>query len=246
MQVMQLVRDILRNARFLARRDVSQNGEQELLLSALPERGTFLEIGAGHPVALSNTWRLAKRGWIGVSYDAQSRLRFVWRIFRPRSDFRPFAVTTTRLDHVALHRFPESWWGMSTLDADRAEIVAEQHGIRMERVVVPARYVGAVWLEFVDDFRRAPDLLHLDVEGMDVDLLSELLRVIEGTPLPRFILIETLDGRALPAAVEREFDEVGRRGPSVLLAARGSSTEQVHDAGGATGRLQEPGPPGGD
>jgi FkbM family methyltransferase len=40
--------------------------EQTLVSSYLPVTGFFVEVGAFHPVALSQTWQLERRGWDGL------------------------------------------------------------------------------------------------------------------------------------------------------------------------------------
>ncbi|WP_084786429.1 FkbM family methyltransferase [Mastigocladopsis repens] len=50
----------------------SQFGEDRYLLEKidLPQKGVFVDIGAGHPIYLSNTYFFEKNGWKGVCIDA--------------------------------------------------------------------------------------------------------------------------------------------------------------------------------
>lgn len=218
----QLLHDVARNIRFLFRTDTSQNGEQALLLGALPRQGLFLEIGCGHPVALSNTWALWRRGWSGTSYDAQQHLRPLWSLFRPGADFRQMAVMDRSVETAELFRFPAEWWVMSTADPSRATLVNERFGLTVDRLSVPARHIHNVWLDFVADHGAAPDLLHLDAEGLDVALLTSLFDLLPDTEIPQFVFIELMSGKSLPDSVLAQYREIGRVHSSALLRSRRS------------------------
>jgi FkbM family methyltransferase len=53
----------------------SQFGEDRYIYEHinLPEQGTFVDVGAGHPISLSNTYFFEKNGWMGVCIDADPR-----------------------------------------------------------------------------------------------------------------------------------------------------------------------------
>ena len=50
----------------------SQFGEDRYIYKNidLPEKGVFVDVGAGHPIYLSNTYFFEKNGWTGVCIDA--------------------------------------------------------------------------------------------------------------------------------------------------------------------------------
>ena len=53
----------------------SQFGEDRYIYNNidLPEKGIFVDIGAGHPIYLSNTYFFEKNGWTGVCIDADPK-----------------------------------------------------------------------------------------------------------------------------------------------------------------------------
>ena len=63
----------------------AMEGEDKILLDLLPERGTYLDIGAHHPFWGSNTALLYLRGWFGVNVDKKGKWQF--KLFRPRDKF---------------------------------------------------------------------------------------------------------------------------------------------------------------
>jgi hypothetical protein len=50
----------------------SQFGEDRYIYTNinLPDKGVFVDVGAGHPIYLSNTYFFEKNGWTGVCIDA--------------------------------------------------------------------------------------------------------------------------------------------------------------------------------
>jgi hypothetical protein len=50
----------------LARAVFREEFEQALVAEYLPAKGFFVEVGAFHPVFLSQTWMLEQRGWDGL------------------------------------------------------------------------------------------------------------------------------------------------------------------------------------
>ena len=75
--------------KLLLRRSVissySQFGEDAVLQHLLKKStGTFVDIGAYHPVLYSNTYAFYRRGWSGIVIDPNPRFKKLYRLFRPR------------------------------------------------------------------------------------------------------------------------------------------------------------------
>jgi len=56
----------------------SQAGQDDWILSHIP-KGTYLEIGASHPVNINNTMALEQRGWTGISIDIDNQCEQLWK-----------------------------------------------------------------------------------------------------------------------------------------------------------------------
>src|SRR5687768_4236742 len=69
-----------------ARASYSQFGEDGVLdwLTREWKPGFFVDIGAYHPIALSNTYALYLKGWRGINIEARPEVRQEFDIFRPR------------------------------------------------------------------------------------------------------------------------------------------------------------------
>src|SRR4051812_40394323 len=71
----------------------SQDGEDMLIWSLLRgTTGTYIDVGAYHPVLYSNTYGLYRKGWKGIVIDANDRFRPLYRLLRPRDRFIHAAV----------------------------------------------------------------------------------------------------------------------------------------------------------
>lgn len=44
--------------------------------------GTYLEIGASHPVDINNTFLIEKNGWDGISIDIDNQCESIWKLKR--------------------------------------------------------------------------------------------------------------------------------------------------------------------
>ena len=55
----------------------SQAGQDEWVLSHI-KQGYYVEIGASHPVNISNTYLLEQNGWDGISIDIDNQCEEIW------------------------------------------------------------------------------------------------------------------------------------------------------------------------
>ncbi len=65
-----------------------------LIDTGMVPRGTFLDIGANHPVELSNTYALEQQGWSGVLVDNDSVVMDLCTAARPKTPFWRIDATT--------------------------------------------------------------------------------------------------------------------------------------------------------
>jgi hypothetical protein len=56
----------------------SQSGQDLWVLSKVPI-GTYLEIGASHPIDINNTYLLEQNGWSGISIDIDDQCQQLWK-----------------------------------------------------------------------------------------------------------------------------------------------------------------------
>lgn len=56
----------------------SQAGQDKFVLDIIGTKGTYLEIGASHPVYINNTYLLELNGWTGLSIDIDDSNKVAW------------------------------------------------------------------------------------------------------------------------------------------------------------------------
>lgn len=200
---------------FVAKGDSSQYGEEALIISTVNHFGskTYLEIGAHQPIKCSNSWKLYKKGWRGLCIDPQENFKINWKIFRPRDIFLTVAISPIESDFVRFFDFERRVNLVSTIDP----VFAEEwiaNGFECSERLVPALTPKQVLEKFQLEFKCEPDLIMIDVEGMDYLLLEEFLKIIKST---RWILFE--DHKKIPLDfLSPDFAVSGRAGPSVLVS----------------------------
>jgi FkbM family methyltransferase len=172
------------------------------LLLDSPSSGFYVDVGANHPIAGSNTFELYRLGWRGLTIDGSPRMIALQRAIRPRdtavcavvsdeerdavfTEFASSAVSSLHAGHVAAWR-------------QRSAVVAERH-VRTSTLAslcrehgVPARF----------------ELLSVDVERHDYEVLAshdfDAFR-------PRLVIVEVLDDATRQSS----------RAVAALLASKG-------------------------
>jgi FkbM family methyltransferase len=145
------------------RRFHGQFGEDRWVFHHLapPDQGVFVDVGAGHPVALSNTYFFERNGWTGLCIDADpvqyERLRrrrasVEWaaiardegavKLYAGRS--ATYSTTVPRSEFHGLVRVPLRT--IVEVPAVRLETLLQRHGI------------------------RHIDLMSIDVEGVEIEV----------------------------------------------------------------------------
>jgi FkbM family methyltransferase len=162
-----------RKAGIYYKRSYSQCGE-DLIVSFVLEtlgitRPRYLDLGAPHPYYLNNTYLFYRRGARGVNVEADPR--FAARLARARK--RDVTLNVGVGPEAGVLEFHIlSVPTLSTFSIQEAKRYTEQFGYRIERTVqVPVRTFGQLVNEY---FEAVPDLVSLDVEGLDLPILRSI------------------------------------------------------------------------
>ncbi len=164
----------------------SQVGEDRILHTIIGyySNGFYVEVGCNHPQAYSNTFNLYKRGWRGITIDANEALVLKHRKLR-KQDISVCAVISDNEQEVIFTDFEDSL--VSSLDQAHVDEYRETRTIKSQRSV------KALTLNQILKSHEASyhfDLLSIDVEGHDFEVLSSLdLHIYR----PKLIVIEMHD-----------------------------------------------------
>ena len=138
----------------------AQNGEDRWLSDnwstlGLPDKGIFVDVGAGDGVRISNTLWLEERGWTGLLIEPDAR-HFASILENRRANFAPIAVGSHNRPFC---RFTEDaeYSGFLRTDGDM--------------VIVPISGLNSV-LDFYDIPRI--DVLSIDTEGTELEVWGTL------------------------------------------------------------------------
>jgi FkbM family methyltransferase len=150
----------------------SQFGEDMVVRALLGDRthGTFVDVGAHHPVYYSNTYYFYRRGWRGLNIDALPNSMDAFRVLRPEDQNVEACVAPTSGETVTLYRFEDT--ALTTIDP----AAARSHEASGKRLL-DARAMTCVTLgECLDRYLpgRPIDFLSIDVEGLDEAILRSL------------------------------------------------------------------------
>lgn len=147
----------------------SQNGEDLFLLNLFRligiEKPSYLDLGAYHPINISNTALFYSLGCRGVNIEANPILMPAFDKERPEDTNINVAIATT-MGELTMYLGHDRGGATNSLDIDEF--------YRHNKVVEEKIKVSAVTLGFaVENYcgGKYPDLLLTDIEGLDSDVL---------------------------------------------------------------------------
>jgi len=166
----------------------AQNFEDVLLWRALGSvpGGTYVDVGAGHPVHNSVTKLFSDAGWSGLNVEPLPQLAAALEADRPRDVTVHGAVTAAEVSEVKL-TVVEDWDELSTISAARSEELTAG-GRRVAQVAVPAvRLDDALKAAGIEEIH----FLKIDVEGAELDVLQTIDLTVWR---PWVIVVEVVSG----------------------------------------------------
>lgn len=141
----------------------SQFGEDRWIFEHinLPENGVFVDVGAGHPVHLSNTYFFERNGWTGLCIDADPTQYEVLKRQRANVEWSAISPEEGEIE------FSQSYLPELSSTLSRSEYNKWMKVSLKETIQVPS-----VRLEtLLEKYRIAEiDLLDIDVEGTELEV----------------------------------------------------------------------------
>jgi FkbM family methyltransferase len=127
--------------------------------------GTYIDIGAGHPVADNVSFFFYERGWHGIVVEPQQKLIALYERLRPR-DARVCSLIGTRNGPADFHVF-DAFHGLSTTSAKHAA-AAKALGAGCTTIQMPTISLAELCKQHAV---TTVDFLKVDVEGAEADVL---------------------------------------------------------------------------
>lgn len=130
--------------------------------------GFYVDIGAFHPVYLSNTYHFYCKGWRGINIDAQPESMELFKVLRPKDINLELCLSSEEKD-VTFFTFEQSPY--NTINPDVAEEVIHQKQISLvKKYDLKARTLKSVLGEYLPHNTKI-DLMSIDVEGVDEEII---------------------------------------------------------------------------
>jgi FkbM family methyltransferase len=151
-------------------RSYSQWGEDSVISQFLHSKtGSYIDIGSGHPIKGNNTYFLYQRGWTGILIDPILHNSKLSKKYRHKDVFYKTIVSNKNGN--------EQFWefrnyGLSTSDPVRASLLLKQGEALNARYDVTAISLNEILNEYLATNNDAPELLSVDVEGLELQVLE--------------------------------------------------------------------------
>ena len=149
-----------------SRASFSQFGEDILcgFFFSREYRGYYVDVGAFHPMSLSNTYDFYRRGWRGVAIDANPDVAALFARFRP-DDVYIHSAVGEKEGQIEMALFAE---GAFNCSADQMANVPEDVRRTARIVQVPLKTLASI---LAAQNVREIDFLNIDCEGNDLKVL---------------------------------------------------------------------------
>ncbi|MBS1497272.1 MAG: FkbM family methyltransferase [Bacteroidetes bacterium] len=171
-----------------SRASFAQVGEDSILYFLFNSVGinkiSYLDIGANSPVVGNNTYAFYLSGSRGVCIEPDPTLFKKLKSVRKKDTCLNMGIGFNEESAADFYIFKTTGW--NTFSKEEAEL-RRASGAQYEKVIqVPLKNINTIIPQY---FTTAPDLISIDVEGLDLDILQSL---DFGKFSPKVLLVETL------------------------------------------------------
>lgn len=151
----------------------AQEGEDLILRrliqeGVLPEKGIYIDVGCNHPMRLSNTYILYRKGWRGIVIDPNTMLCELFEQHRPYDTVFNLGIDETPSE-LTYYKFANN--AINTFDAQIAKENSEKQNATCTTETIQVRPLAEI--EEIQNLSSV-DMLSIDVEGMDLNVLKSL------------------------------------------------------------------------
>ncbi len=170
-----------------------QNGEDIFATNFFDKshKGTYIDVGAHHPIRFSNTHLLYLAGWRGINIDPLPGSMDIFKKERP-DDVNLELCISEHTGDIRYYSFEEPAY--NTLSETRAnEIISHGYSKLNSTITVKSKTLSSVLDNYLPA-NRDIDLMTIDVETMELGVLRSNNW---SKFLPKLIIIESLSSKSL-------------------------------------------------
>jgi FkbM family methyltransferase len=153
----------------------AQHGEDLVVRSLLTQKGieapTYLDIGAFDPIYCNNTYYFYRQGGRGVLVEPNPDMTTKLRRVRPKDTVLNIGIGLDADPAADFYVMADPQ--LHTFDKEQAERLQKDWGVAIKQVIkMPLVNINTVIAEHLGN--KAPDLLSIDVEGLEFPILKTL------------------------------------------------------------------------
>src|SRR5688572_11221520 len=152
----------------------AQAGEDRILMHLFNTLGvsqpTYLDIGANHPYLGNNTYLFYENGSRGVCIEPDPDLFRELSQLRKKDKCFNIGITFDDRREAEFYIFPIA--SLNTLSKEDSEYREKNGSHKIKEVItIPLKNINDI---IAENFSKAPDILSIDVEGIDLAILRSL------------------------------------------------------------------------
>ena len=190
---------------FKYKKSYSENGEDLILIKYFEnhniKNGVYVDIGCFHPVWISNTYLLHKKGWNGYAIDIDQQKCKYFRLLRGDKCIVQCGAITDKHSanrDIEVYKFQNAYSSIDTIDKNTADLYRKNIGVEYKIEKVTSVFICDYFVTL-----GKINLLNIDIEGLDeLVLLNIDLSVID----PEIILFENNEIRGGSAEVKNHLN----------------------------------------
>ncbi len=158
------------------KKNYSQFGEDIAILSHFKNlkisKGSYLDIGAFHPIWISNTYLLYKNEWNGVVVDLDFEKLKLFKLFRKYDLTINKAVVSSNFKNnkINYYKFNRFFSEINTVDKKFAIDKSKQTGFSYNIKKLDTVYIN----DLLNQFNNHLNFLNIDAEGIDEELILDI------------------------------------------------------------------------
>ena len=153
----------------------SQFGEDKAILKYFKDKniskGNFIDIGAFHPIWISNTYLLSSNNWSGLVVDLDIEKLNLFKIFRNKDKIINKAVVTSKFNHnyINYYKFNRFFSEINTVDKKFALSKSKETGFTFTEKTKRIKINNLLNL-----LGNNINFLNIDAEGIDEELILDI------------------------------------------------------------------------
>jgi methyltransferase, FkbM family len=142
------------------------------------KKPTYLDIGANEPKYISNTYYFYEHGSRGVLVEPNPYLYKKILKYRLKDQVVNAGIGVNNINEADFYMFPDKYNGLSTFSEKEAlhwkNVGMKGLGkINYEKIMkIPLLNINSILEQYFNE--KAPNLISLDVEGLDLDILKSI------------------------------------------------------------------------